>query len=293
MKRITAIATIAVFLAAGAAAAEPWKKSVEANLTLTQNAYSDNWDGEETGNVSWAFTSVSLFEKQLTDLLNNSNTLKLQYGQTHKQDEETEEWAGPVKSTDLIDFESVLRFTFDAFVDPYAGVRLESQFVDGSDPEQTRYVNPLKITESAGAAKVFIDEETRRLMVRLGGAARQFVDRDALDPVTLDRSTETTSDLGLLLDAEFKTNLAGDAITYGSKLTVFQGLHYSEADEIKGQPNEDDWKSPDVKWENTFTAGITKYLMVNLYVEILYDKNIDAKARFKEILALGLTYKFM
>ncbi|MBN1885486.1 MAG: DUF3078 domain-containing protein [Candidatus Krumholzibacteriota bacterium] len=293
MMRTLAILAIAILIAAAPAGAEPWKKSVEANLTLTQNAYSDNWVGGETGAISWAFTSVSLFEKQLGDLMHSGNTLKLQFGQTHNQDVETKNWSRPAKSTDLIDFESVLRFTLGSTVDPYAGVRLESQFVDQSDRTKDRYVNPLKITESAGIARVLIDEETRDLVIRLGGAARQFIDRDRLDPVTLERATETTNDLGLLFDAEFKTNLAGERITYGSKLTAFQAIYYSEADAISGLPNEDYWKSTDVKWENLFTAGITKYLMVSLYVELLYDKDVDLKGRFKEILALGVTYKFM
>ena len=43
--------------------AEPWNKSVDANLTLTQNAYSNNWAGTEVGVLSWVFNSNSLFEK--------------------------------------------------------------------------------------------------------------------------------------------------------------------------------------------------------------------------------------
>jgi hypothetical protein len=32
---------------------------------------------------------------------------------------------------------------------------------------------------------------------------------------------------------------------------------------------------------------------VNLTAQLLYDKEIDAKLRLKETLALGLTYKFI
>jgi hypothetical protein len=32
---------------------------------------------------------------------------------------------------------------------------------------------------------------------------------------------------------------------------------------------------------------------VNLYVQFLYDKEVDLAGRFKESLALGITYKLM
>ena len=61
-------------------------KSVDANLTLTQNAYSSNWAGTEVGVISWTFNSNSILEKQVSEKLNNKNTLKLAFGQTINQD---------------------------------------------------------------------------------------------------------------------------------------------------------------------------------------------------------------
>jgi hypothetical protein len=290
---ITAAAMILIVASTGSAFAEPWTLSVDANLTLTQNAYSDNWVGGEAGALSWTLNSNSLAEKQLSSKIHNKNTLKLFFGQTHNQDIETKKWAKPVKSTDLIDFETVFRFTLGAFVDPFAAGRVESQFLDASDPEKDRYINPVKFTESIGIAMVLIKKEKREWTARLGGGIRQYLNRDALNPITSERETLTSNDGGLVFDSEFKTTLAEDRLTYNSKLTVFKALFYSEKDELKGLPNEDYWKSPDVNWENIFTAGITKYLMVNLYVQLLYDKEIALGGRFKQTLALGLTYKFI
>ena len=45
--------------------------------------------------------------------------------------------------------------------------------------------------------------------------------------------------------------------------------------------------------DNVFTASLAKYLMVNLYVQVLYDKQIHKSARFQQTLALGLTYKLI
>ena len=279
---------------ASSAAADPWTKAVDANLTLAQMAYSDNWVGGEAGALSWTFNSNSLAEKQLNPKVRTRNTLKLSFGQTHSQDKGTKNWAKPTKSTDLIDFETLFSFTLGAFADPFAASRVETQFLDASDPEKDRFLNPLTFTESFGFIKVLIKQEKREWTARLGGGLRQHVNRDVLvDVLTDKRETQTANDGGLEFVSEFKTPLAQERITICSKLILFQALYNSEADKLTGLPNENYWKSPDVNWENTFTAGITKYLMVNLYSQLLYDKEVNLGGRFKQTLALGLTYKLI
>jgi hypothetical protein len=288
-----ALLSISLLLVSSGVCAEPWTLDADINLTATQNAYSDNWVGGEAGALSWTFNSNWLAEKQLNPKLHTKNTLKLLFGQTHNQDLETKNWNKPVKATDLIDFESVLRITLGGLVDPYVGLRIESIFLDQSDPELDRYVNPVKFTESAGIARVFIKEENRELVARFGGALRQFLDRDRYDAVTDTRENWTSNDAGFVFDAEFKTPLAAEKITYQSKLTVYQALYYSEEEALAGTPEADCWKAPDVNWENIFTAGITEHLMVNLYVQLLYDKEIDLAGRLKQTLSLGITYKLL
>ena len=283
-----------IVLVASATFAEPWTKSVDANLTLTQNAYSDNWAGGEAGAISWTFNLNALAEKQLSPKMNNKNTLKLSFGQTHNQDIDSNDWTKPVKSTDLIDFESVLRFMLGAIVDPYAAGRLESQFDDASDATNRRLFNPINLTESAGIAKVFLKEDKRELTSRLGFALRQHIDRDVvIDPAGDEKETRTSNDGGFELVTDYMTPLADGKITLTSKLTIYRALYYSESGDLEGLPNEDYWKSPDINWENIFAAGITEYVMVNLYVQWLYDKEVDLAGRFKQTLALGLTYKLL
>jgi hypothetical protein len=286
--------SVLVFVAPSYVFAEPWTLSVDANLTLTENAYSDSWVGGEAGAISWASGLNSLAEKQLHTKVRNKNTLKLSFGQTHNQNKETKEWAKPEKSTDLIDFETFFLLTLGGPVDPYVAGRIESQFFDVRDPEKHRYINPTQFTESFGAAKVLMKKQKRELTTRLGAAFRQHLDRDVLvDPVENERENQSTTDIGLESVTDFTTPLAEERITYTSKLTIYKALFYSESEELEGQPQGDYWKSPDVNWENIFTASITSYLMVNLYVQLLYDKEIDKRARIKQTLALGLTYKLM
>lgn len=270
---------------------EPWVASIDANLTLTQNAYSDNWAGSESGSVSWAAYSNFIAEKQLSRKAHNKNELRIAYGQTYNQDQETQEWLDPIKSTDLVDFESVVRLTLGAFVDPYASGRIETQFIDESDPEKDRWFNPVRFTESSGVAKVFFKDDKREFVSRLGVGFRQNINRDVLDTLISLRETQTTSDAGLVFYTDFTTPLSQERLTYTSKFSLFQALYNSESGNVARVPNEDDWRYPDINWEHTLVAHITSLVMVNLYVQLLYDKEIDSGVRFKETLALGLTYR--
>lgn len=272
--------------------AETWDFSLDASLMASENAYSDNWAGSETGSLIWTFGANALAQKALSPLVHSKNTLKLSYGQTHNQDAETNKWQEPSKSTDLIDLESVLKFTLGAWVDPFMAARLESQFVDeGVGIEESAVFNPMKFTETAGVIKVLLTENSRDWSVRLGAGFRQFTDRN--DYSTGTKKSETSVDGGLEFVSDFRSPLFDNAITLSSKLTAFQAFYYSKADDFKGLPNEDYWKSIDINWENIFTANVTKYLMVNLYLQWLYDKEVNLGGRLKETISLGLTYNFI
>ncbi len=218
--------------------ADPWAVSIDAGLTLTQNAYSDNWAGGENGSANWMFLSNSLAEKQIRPWLNNKNVLKLQFGQNYTQDNDSKNWGKPKKSNDLIDFESVFRFSMGSWADPFASGRIETQFIDKSDPNKGVIINPITVTESLGAAKVLTKEEFRDWTIRFGGGLREHIDREALDPVSGKRETETSMDGGVEFVNDLRTPLAGGRIKLQSKLIVFQALFYTKADEFEGMVNE-------------------------------------------------------
>lgn len=268
---------------------EPWKSSLNANLTLTQHVYSDNWTGSETGSVSWIANTHVLTEKQLTDNMYNKNELRLAFGQTYNQNAETNEWSDAMISTDLIDLESILRLTMNAFVDPYASGRMESKFLDESDTSRVRWINPILFTESVGAAKVFVKDETCELATRIGFAMRQHIDRAVLDTLTGERATHTANDAGLVLYGDFTHPVFKQHLTYVGKLSVYKALFFSESNELEGLPNGNHWQYPDINWENTLNAHVIDFVIVSLYVQLLYDREIASKMRFKETLALGLT----
>ena len=72
---------------------------------------------------------------------------------------------------------------------------------------------------------------------------------------------------------------------------LYKAFIFSESDELKGTPEENYWKEVDVNWENSVSVSVSTYVVVSLYTQLLYDKQISKKGRFKETLSLGLTYK--
>ena len=293
MKTMFVCIFLALLVPVAGTAADTWKIVSDMNLTLTQNAYSDNWVGGESGSMSWTLTSLTGAEKQVLAQVFNQNTLKLSYGLTYNQNPETHAWGSGDKSTDLIDLESTYRLTLGTFVEPIVALRVITQFRDQSDPTTDRWLNPLDLTESVGGARVFIKDDKRQWQTRLGIAARQIIDRDALDPASGARGTTTESSVGVELVNDLKTPISEDRILLTSKLTVFQGFYSSEADGLKGTPQEDDWKYPDINFENIFSASITGHIEVNLYLQFLFDRQIARGARFKQTLSLGMTYKLL
>ncbi|HTW92978.1 MAG TPA: DUF3078 domain-containing protein [bacterium] len=286
---------IALALVATLAAATPWNLAADANLTLNQNAYTNNWGGGATGLLAYALNSNSLAEKQLNSKMNTRSTLKLAFGQTSTQDT-SGNWGALVKSTDEIDLESVLRFTLGFVVDPFASAEVQSQFWDKSDATLSRYFNPMDLNEGLGLARQIVKHDKTELVSRLGFGLKQKFDRQALVVDTFglvaDRENRSSNYGGITFATDFTTPLAQEKILYTSKLTLFQALFYSEASMHTGS-TADYWKALDVGWENVFAVSVTKVLMVNLDAQLLYDKEIDTKVRLKETLALGLTCKLI
>jgi hypothetical protein len=271
-------------------AADPWSKALDTDLTLTQTSYSDSWAGGEAGNVSWAWNAKGLFEKKLSQRFSFRNSSKLSFGQTHIQDEITKNWQKPQKSTDLIDIENLGLFTLDAYVDPFVGLRFESQFLDASVPGINRYLSPLKITESAGIARKFYSKEKDELFSRFGFAFRQIITQVVTDTLNENTKSETTNDGGLESVTDFNYTLS-QTLRFTSKLSLYKALFFSKAEEFEGTPRENYWKAIDINWENSLSAAVAKYVTVSLYTQLLYDKEIDKRGRLKETLSLGITYK--
>jgi hypothetical protein len=261
-----------------------WKIGIETGLGATQASYSDNWTGGESGTIIWVSNFRGTADKQLSHSLFFGNELKLEFGQTHTQIDSTKQWQSPKKSADKIRYNNILRLTRGWAVDPYAAGAVESQFVNITDTSKI-YYDPADFTEALGVARdVFNVPDQRALTTRVGFGLRQH----------LRRGFKTANDGGVEWVTDLSLGSPKAKYSFVSKVTVFEALFNSEADRLKQEDSTraDYWKTADLNWDNTLRANLTSVLQVNLGWQLLYDKEIDLGGRFKETLALGLSYKF-
>jgi hypothetical protein len=305
----------------------PWKFGAVAGLNVSQSSFSSNWAGGDRGSIVWVLNSDMSADRQFSRKFNLANRLQLAYGQTSRQTPTTTGelvWDTPDKTTDLIAFESTGRMTLERAVDPYAALRMDSQFRDQSSPLGVIAFNPIKLKETAGVARLLFKTEDSEGLMRLGLGFRQTIAK-SIDPLTLAKQSFSSNDGGLEWQTNITRPVLDKKVLYKGQLMVFVPVFYSKADELEQfdtraiaafpgrEAVADFWKSPDVSFQNNFSASITKYLSVNLYAQLVYDKfdsaaNVDATfpladqlvevdrnvrkaGQFKETLSLGLSYR--
>ncbi|MBL8025757.1 MAG: DUF3078 domain-containing protein [Fibrobacteres bacterium] len=279
-KRIIQITILIIAFTVTNLFADPWKYSLNSNVLLTLNTFSESWSGGDAGSFNWSSQAIGAAEKNLSEKISNRNTLKLAFGQSKTQDKTTKKWSIPVKSTDLIDFESLLKFSLGGFVDPFAAVNVLSQFTDLRDTATVRYFNQFDIKESFGAMRDIVKKDNTTWTSRLGITVRQLLDRNNTDSMT--------NDGGIELVSELKTKNTSGNVQLTSTLKLYEALISSASENA---PN-NDWRHPHANWENVLSFNVAKYIMFGVYVQLLYDKEINKSVRLKETVSLGLTYSF-
>ncbi len=290
------IVLLAVSISAAAIAQDDTSKvstkTVIFDFTTTQTSYSNSWVGGEAGSANWVANLNAATSNYLSPKFELRSRLKLSFGQTLTQNSESKDWSRPQKSTDLIDFETVGSIQTSWFVNPYVAFRAETQFYDGRNSHKKLFLSPLKLTESAGGTRKFYEKDKDFITSRLGLGIRQIITKYISDTVLLTTESETSSDAGIESVTEADLPLHKN-IRYNGKLSLFKALAYSKSDDVKGTPAENYWKAVDVNLENSFNAAITKIMTVNLYLQLLYDKEISRRGRIKETLALGITIRMI
>ncbi len=299
MRRIVMLTFVLLIVGAASGLADPvnvdslmalrWQKTMVLDITAAQTAYSDSWVGGEAGTFAWVSNLNAKVERRFSQKFNFKSNLRLAFGETTVQDEESKSWSKPKKSTDLIDWENVATFPLQAFVDPYLALRFESQFLDASVAEKKRYFNPKKFTYSGGIARIFYRKEKDELSSRLGLALRQQIHNDIIDLETLETKNNTDTDGGIesVTDAQFTLS---KRVGYIGKLSLYKALFSSISDDAEGTDFEGFWKAVDVNLENTLKVSVSKIMTVIMYNQFLYDKEITKKGRVKQTMGVGLTF---
>ncbi len=274
----------------------PWTFGAVATIQFSQSQFSSNYAGGDKSSVVWVLGAATTAEHQISRGFHFANSLLLAYGQTSKQvadpaDPEQRSWDSPDKTTDQILFESTGRLTMERFVDPYFGLRVESQFQDRGDPFGAHVLNPIRIKESAGIARVIEKREDRELITRFGLGFRQTFARSFIDASKSATRSFSSMDGGFEWQTQMTRPLLDKKVLYKGQLLVFQPVFFSKSaalaafDEaalaaLPGRESVADfWRAPDIDLQNTFSAEITKSRGVNLFVQWRHDK-FDAATAF-------------
>lgn len=258
-----------------------WNPEMVGQVNLAQNAF-HNWTQGGENSLAWQLNLSGKYDNDQADY-NWANSGKVAYGQIQVGDEDLR------KSMDEIRLDSVFSYKLKIHVNPYVAVKGESQLTAGyeytdtdTDTEKveiSNFLDPGYFTESIGLGYA----HDKLLKTRLGFAAKQTVaDKFAAsysdDPDTAGEIETLKNEFGLESVTDLNLKLT-DLIVFASKLEIFSNL--KATDQI------------DVRWDNTFTAGVAKYLTAALNVQLWYDKDIHVQRQIKQALTLGLTYTFV
>ncbi|MCU0452900.1 MAG: DUF3078 domain-containing protein [Bacteroidetes bacterium] len=250
----------------------PWKHSLVAGLTATQVSFKDWAQGGENA-FSWASTFDG---KHLLDRTTWTwgNTYKLAYGQAEIGTQ------GVRKTDDKIDIESMLTYKTGVHIDPYFAVNLKSQFSKGylyraiGDSVVSDIFDPAYFTQSAGVGYQPIPE----VKTRLGAALREVVTsryaQYADDPTTAEiEKIRVEGGLESVTSIDWKIE---ENVLLTSKLELFSAFHQLDVVIVRN--------------DNTLSAKVSKYLTVNLNVQLINDRVISPRTQVKQTIAFGFSY---
>lgn len=253
-----------------------WKNIITGNLNLSQSSFS-NWTQGGENNWSWQLDLNGKFEDK-QEMFDWVTTAKISYGRTKVSDQKSK------KSADEIRLESVFTFKAGTYVNPYFAMTGETQLTKGFDfssspkVEISKFLDPGYFSESAG----FGYEPFKDFKTRLGAALKQtvaseFATRFSDDPETA-KLEKVRSEIGAESVTDISSKLS-ENILFTTRLELFSNLESFE--EI------------DVRWDNIFSAKVSKYIGVSFNFKLLYDRDISIRRQIKQVLGVGVTYAFL
>jgi hypothetical protein len=254
--------------------------SAMAGATFTQTSYKDWAEGGEDALSYVLRFKGAISEDRLRDKWKFDGSVG--FGQTKIGGEDIRISANEIIVDGLYNYKLPKKFSV------YASAGFRSALVTGYDYsatpkiEKASFNDPGYYTLSLGTAYDIKPKPTYfRTRMGLGfkytTAERHFEFGYADDPDTpdMDKSKlETGLDSVTELDAEIAENLL-----YVSKLALFS--RFQELDV---------W---DVRWDNTVTAKINKYISTQFEFVLLFDKDVSGRLQRFQMLSLGISYTFM
>ncbi len=264
-----------------------WNTSGEIGLNVSQNFYNEAWLGSEVGSITWSYLLIINTSGTLLEKLEFSNGLIANFGQTYSQNSETGKWEPPQKSTDRIENEAILRFNMGLLADPFSSLRFESQFHDNTFKSVPRYIHPIILSESMGVSKFLYKNDKNEIQTRLGFTVKEFFERP-VDTLTMSIAGSNVRVDGGLEWVTSGIHSLSENVLYKGELRIYKAFFNSKAGKLEGTPEEALWKNPDIDFKNILSVSIIKYLKVNFYLQLIYEREINSRIMIKENLLVGL-----
>jgi|SRR5688572_902740 len=280
-----------------------WKKGGLASLSFTQVSLS-NWAAGGQNSIA-GMALFNYFANYLKDKNSWDSNIDIGYGLTQSGDDE------PIKSEDKINLAT--KYGRHAFKKWYYSVLLgfKSQFTEGynypnDSVKISNFLAPGYITLAFGMDykpndyfSLFISPLTSRLIIvndddlaDIGSFGVDPAEYDALG-VKVKDGDKTRFEFGAGIKAVYQKDIM-ENVNLMTKLELFS--NYLE-----------DPQNVDVNWEVLIAMKVNKYITATLSTQLLYDDNtiitednnedgiIDEagpRTQFKEVLGIGLAYKF-
>jgi hypothetical protein len=252
---------------------------VVAAVKFTRMQFS-NWKLEDgTSSYTWLF-SYDADLKNHWSVVDWRNKLNLALGYT---------WidgVGKRKSSDKIFYETMADFNVSEKVKPYVGARFESQFTRGYNYSEDEDGNEIKTTISHFMAPGYVTQmagvgyfPNDNFSTRLAFANRMTISPDynyADDPDTK-RHEKFKDEPGLESITEFKYSFS-EIVTFKSRLWAF--VNFKGVDEIDG------------KWENLLALSLSPLFEFQVSYDIAYDKDLDKDSQHKNVILVGVTWRW-
>jgi hypothetical protein len=249
-----------------------WKHAVATGLNLSQVSFRD-WAGGGQDALAYMLWLKGSSTQDL-EQTEWGNSYKFGFGQTRLGDR------GTRKTDDEIYVQSLLIYKLGTHVNPYASATLRTQFskgyiyTDTSEIPNSKFFDPANMTQSAGVAY----QPTTELTTRFGLGVREVITSEftfyADDPTTPEiEKVRVQGGFESITDGQF---VLAENVSYSAKLELFAA--FKSLDKVL------------VRFVNTLTAKVNKYVNVNLNVQLINDVSVSPLTQVKEALALGISY---
>lgn len=267
-----------------------WKKGGMASLSFSQTSLS-NWSGGGDNAIS-TNVQLNLFANYTKAKNAWDNTLKLEYGLLKQGD------AGTRKSIDKIDF--VTKYGHQASKKWYYTALLDfkTQFAKGYNYAKSETESDVKVSNFMAPAYLLLSlgmdykpNETFSAYLSPITGKTTIVNDDELSDAGafgVDPGDKVRYEFGALTKFTLKKSIAKN-VDLKSTLDLFTA--YS-----------DSFGNIDVNWDLMINMKVNEFLTASINTTLVYDDDVEyvnkdginkgVKVQFKEILGIGLSYKF-